>query len=71
MIFIPHQMAVHLKLTTLVVLATFYGPAATFALMAPGRLTQQILLSASLENPLIAMPISMIFGALLGFATRR
>jgi Protein of unknown function (DUF1097) len=71
MVFIGHQMAVHLKLTTRVIPASFYGAAATFALMVqtPGRLTQEVLLSASLENPLIAMPISMIVGAMLGFAT--
>jgi hypothetical protein len=73
MVFVAHQLAVHMKLTTLVVPATFYGAAATFALMVqtPGRMTQQALLSASLENPLIAMPISMIIGALLGFATAK
>jgi hypothetical protein len=71
MVFIAHQLAVHMKLTTLVVPASFYGAAATFALMVqtPGRL--DLLLSASLENPLIAMPISMIIGALLGFATAK
>jgi len=73
MVFIAHQLAVHMNFTTLVVPATFYGAAATFALMVqtPGRLTQQVLLSASLENPLIAMPISMIIGALLGFTTAK
>jgi Protein of unknown function (DUF1097) len=73
MVFIGHQLAVHMKLTTLVVPASFYGAAATFALMVqtPGRLIQEVLMSASLENPLIVMPISMIIGALLGFATAK
>jgi hypothetical protein len=73
MVFVGHQLAVHLKLTTLVIPASFYGAAATFALMVqtPGRLTQQVLFSTSLENPLIVMPISMIIGAFLGFATAK
>jgi Protein of unknown function (DUF1097) len=73
MVFIAFQLAVHLKLPTLIVPATFYGAAATFALMVqtPGRLAQQVLLSASLENPLVAMPVAMIIGALLGFATAK
>lgn len=73
MVFIAFQLAVHLKLPILIVPATFYGAAATFALMVqtPGQLTQQVLLSARLENPLVAMPIAMIIGALLGFATAK
>src|ERR1700730_7320264 len=53
MVFVAHQLAVHMKLTTLVVPATFYGAAATFALMVqtPGRMTQQALLSARCGKP--------------------
>jgi len=73
MVFIGHQLAVHLKLTTLVIPASFYGAAATVALMVqtPGRLTHQALFSSSLENLLIGMPIAMIIGAFLGFATAK
>jgi hypothetical protein len=73
MVFIGHQLAVHLKLTTLVIPASFYGAAATFALMVqtPGRLTEQALLSASLGHPLLIMPVAMFVGAMLGFATAK
>jgi len=71
MVFIGHQMGVHLKMTILVVPASFYGAAATFAYMiqTPGKLSTQVLLSVGVENPLIVMPISMAIGAFLGFAT--
>jgi hypothetical protein len=73
MVFIGHQLAVYLKLTTLVIPASFYGAAATVALMVqtPGRLTREALFSSGLENLLIGMPIAMIIGALLGFATAK
>lgn len=71
MVFIGHQIGLHLKMTILVVPASFYGAAATFAYMiqTPDKLTTQVLLSASIENPLIVMPISMAIGAFLGLAT--
>jgi hypothetical protein len=73
MVFIGHQMGVHLKMTTLVVPASFYGAAATFAYMiqTPAKLSTKVLLSANLENPLIVVPISMVIGAFLGLATAR
>jgi hypothetical protein len=72
-VFIGHQMGVHRKLTTLVVPASFYGAAATFAYMiqTPAKLSTQVLLSANLENPLIIVAISMVIGASLGLATAR
>jgi hypothetical protein len=71
MVFIGHQIAVHLQLTTLVIPASFYGAAATFAYMiqTPGRLTTPTLYSASFVNPLIVMSIAMVIGAFLGLAT--
>jgi Protein of unknown function (DUF1097) len=73
MVFIGHQLAVHLKLTTLVIPASFYGAAATFAYMVqtPGTLAPSTLYSASLANPLIIMPIAMVIGAFLGLATAK
>jgi hypothetical protein len=73
MVFIGHQLAVHLKFTTLIIPASFYGAAATFALLVqtPGRLAREVLLSGSFESPWVAMPISMIIGAFLGFATAK
>jgi Protein of unknown function (DUF1097) len=73
MVFIGHQLAVHLKLTTLVIPASFYGAAATFAFLiqTPGRLTPSPLHSASLENALIVMPIAMVIGAFLGLGTAK
>jgi hypothetical protein len=71
MVFIGHQIGLHLKMTIVVIPASFYGVAATVAYMTqtPGMLTTQVLLSASIENPLIVMPISMAIGAFLGLAT--
>jgi hypothetical protein len=73
MVFVGHQMATHWRMGIVVVPACFYGAAATFAYMVqtPARLNQQALLSFSPDNALIAVPISMIIGALLGFATAK
>jgi Protein of unknown function (DUF1097) len=73
MVFVGHQMAAHWRMGIVVVPACFYGAAATFAYMVqtPARLNQQALLSFSPDNALIAVPISMIIGALLGFATAK
>lgn len=50
---------------------TTYGYACTFAflLQTPERLSTDMLFSASLSNALIVVPISMVIGALFGFAT--
>jgi hypothetical protein len=73
MVFIGHQLSIHLKLTIAVVPAAFYGAAATFALMVqtPGKLSPDVLLSASFANPAVALPFVMALGALLGFATAK
>jgi hypothetical protein len=71
MVFIGHQLAVRYGLTIRVVPASFYGAASTFAYLVqtPDRLTTKALFSLSFDNALIALPISMIIGAFLGFAT--
>ena len=71
MVFVGHQMAIHWNMTVVVVPACFYGAAATFAyvVQTPGRTSPDVLLSATVTNPLIVIPISMIVGALLGLAT--
>ena len=71
MVFVGHQLAVRLGLTVRVVPASFYGAASTFAYLVqtPGRLTTKALFSLSFDNALIALPISMMIGALLGLAT--
>ena len=71
MVFVGHQLAVRFGLTVRVVPASFYGAASTFAYLVqtPGRLTTKALFSLSFDNALIALPISMIIGALLGLAT--
>ena len=71
MVFVGHQMAIHWKMTIVVVPACFYGAASTFAYMVqtPGRLSPQVLLSASVQNPLLVIPVSMAVGAFLGLAT--
>lgn len=73
MVFVGHQMAIYWKMTVVVVPACFYGAASTFAYMiqTPGKLAHTVLLSASTQNPLVAIPISMAVGALLGLATAR
>lgn len=73
MVFIGHQLAVYLKLTTAVVPATFYGAAATFAFMVqtPGKLTSDNLLTVSAGNPILIMPIAMIIGSILGLLTAK
>lgn len=73
MVFTGHQLAVRLGLTILVIPASFYGAAATFAYLVqtPGRLTLNALFSVSFDNALIALPISMFIGALLGLATAK
>ncbi len=54
-----------------VIPASFYGYAATFAfvLQTPEKLTLAALLSGTLDNALIVVPISMIIGALFGIAS--
>jgi hypothetical protein len=71
MVFIGHQLAVRLGLTVRVVPASFYGAAATFAYLVqtPGRLDTKVLFALSFDNALIALPISMLIGAFLGYAT--
>jgi Protein of unknown function (DUF1097) len=73
MVFIGHQLAVRLGLTVRVVPASFYGAAATFAYLVqtPGRLDTKALFSLSFDNALIALPISMFIGSLLGYATAK
>lgn len=52
-----------------VVPASFYGFAASFAYLAqtPGKFSSAAMLSASLENVLFVVPISMIIGVGLGY----
>jgi Protein of unknown function (DUF1097) len=73
MVFVGFQMGEYLKLSILVVPASFYGIAATFAYMTqvPKILSHEALLSVSIQNPLIVMPISMVIGAFLGLATAK
>jgi Protein of unknown function (DUF1097) len=73
MVFVGHQMAIHWKLTIAVVPACFYGAASTFAYMVqtPGRLSPHVLLGATVQNPLLVIPVSMAVGAFLGLATAR
>lgn len=73
MVFVGHQMAKGWNMTVVVVPACFYGAAATFAYMVqtPGRMSREVLLSVSVENALIVLPISMVIGALLGLATAK
>jgi hypothetical protein len=73
MVFIGHQLATHAGLTIRVIPASFYGAAATFAyiVQTPDRLTTRALFSMSFDNALIALPISMFIGALLGLATAK
>ena len=51
----------------------FLGAAATFAYLVqtPGRLDTKALFAFSFDNALIALPISMLIGAFLGYATAR
>ena len=43
-----------------------YSSAFAYLLQTPDKLTPEILLGASLENPLLVIPISIIVGALFG-----
>ncbi len=54
-----------------VIPANVYGYAATFAflLQTPDRLTVGALTSASMSNAFIAVSVSMVIGALLGYAS--
>ncbi len=54
-----------------VIPAAVYGYAATFAflLQTPEKLALPKLLSASMDNALIVVPVSMVIGALFGFAS--
>lgn len=54
-----------------VIPASFYGYASTFAflLQTPDKLSLAKLTSASLDNALIVIPISMAIGAVLGFVS--
>jgi hypothetical protein len=73
MVFVGHQMAIYWKMTIAVVPACFYGAAATFAYLVqtPGRLPHSVMLSFSVKNALIVLPVSMVIGALLGLATAK
>lgn len=53
--------------------ATTYGYACTFAflLQTPEKLSLGVLVSPSLDNAIIVIPISMAIGALFGFATAK
>ncbi len=53
--------------------ATTYGYACTFAflLQTPDKLNLEALFSATLDNALIVVIISMVIGALFGFATSK
>lgn len=63
-------LAAHLKALS-VIPASVYGYAATFAflLQTAGMLTTDKLLSASLQNGLVVVALSMVIGALFGFAS--
>jgi len=56
-----------------VIPASFYGYASAFAylLQTPEKLSLAKLLSPSLENALIVVPVSMAIGAVLGFISGR
>lgn len=73
MVFIGHLMAVYFAFTTLVIPASFYGAASTFAFLVqtPNKLNSPMLLSLSLDNALIVLPISMVIGAFLGLGTAK
>ena len=73
MVFIGHLMAIYFGFTTLVIPASFYGAASTFAFLiqTPNKLNSPALLSLSLDNALIVLPISMVIGAFLGLATAK
>jgi hypothetical protein len=73
MVFIGHNIAGYLGFTTLVIPASFYGAASTFAFLVqtPNKLSAAALHSLSLNNALIALPIAMIIGAFLGLATAK
>lgn len=73
MVFIGHNIAGHLGFTTLVIPASFYGAASTFAFLVqtPAKLSAAALHSFSLNNALIVLPIAMVIGAFLGLATAK
>jgi len=52
---------------------TTYGYACTFAflLQTPGKLEAAALTSASFSNALVVVPVSMVLGALFGFASAK
>jgi Protein of unknown function (DUF1097) len=56
-----------------VIPASFYGYASTFAflLQTPEKLSLSKLTSASLDNALVAVPVSMAIGAVLGFVSSK
>jgi hypothetical protein len=63
-------LAAHIKAFS-VIPASVYGYAATFAflLQTAGMLNKDKLLSASLQNGLVVVALSMVIGALFGFAS--
>jgi hypothetical protein len=63
-------LAAHIKALS-VIPASVYGYGATFAflLQTAGMLTTDKLLSASLQNGLVVVALSMVIGALFGFAS--
>jgi hypothetical protein len=73
MVFIGHNIAGYLNYTTLVIPASFYGAASTFAFLVqtPNKLSPTALHSFSFDNALIAVPIAMVVGAFLGLATAK
>jgi hypothetical protein len=73
MVFVGHNIAGYLNFTTLVIPASFYGAASTFAFLVqtPNKLSAGALHSFSFENALVALPVAMIIGAFLGFATAK
>jgi hypothetical protein len=73
MVFIGHNIAGYLNFTTLVIPASFYGAASTFAFLVqtPNKLSPAALHSLSFDNALIALPVAMIIGAFLGLGTAK
>ncbi len=65
-------LAAHIQFLS-VIPASVYGYAATFAflLQTPEKLSLDPLLSVTLDNVLIVVPISMVIGALFGLASGR
>ncbi len=63
-------LAAHHKLFAVIPASVYgYACAAGFALQTPDKLSLDALLSASLDNTLIVVPISMVLGAVFGLAS--